>query len=75
MTESHLAFVEQVDPHYCDILSKISYIQFTTFDNNDDEQGETAGECIKPYTQYSMLRKYCSAMIANSYKINTWYMF
>ena len=76
MTESQLAFVEQVNPHYCDILSKISYSQFTTFYNNEDEQGET-GELIKPYTLniYKMLRKYCNhgTMIAtaNNYKINT----
>ena len=70
MTESQLTFVEKVNPHYCNILSKISYTQFTTFYNNEDEQGET-GECIKPYTQYSMLRKYCNAIIANNYKINT----
>ena len=73
MTESQLAFVEQVNPHYyCNILSHISFSQFTTFYNNEDEQGET-GEITKPYTQYNMLRKYCSAMIANNYKINTVY--
>ena len=74
MAESQLNFVEQVNPHYCNILSKISYSQFTTFYNDDDEEGKT-GECIKPYTQYNMLRKYCSAMIANNYKINTVYKY
>ena len=72
MAESQLTFVEQVNPHYCNILSKISYSQFTTFYNKEEEKGET-GELIKPYTQYKMLRKYCSTMIANNYKINTVY--
>ena len=75
MAEPQLTFVEQVNPHYCNILSKISYTQFTTFYNNEDEQGGETGECIKPYTQYSMLRKYCSAIIANNYKINTVYKY
>ncbi len=48
-TESKLYFVEQVNPHYCNILAKISYTQFTTFYNSNTEKDET-GDSIKPYT-------------------------
>ena len=74
MTQSQLTFVEQVDPHYCNTLAKISYTQFTTFYNTESKNDKT-GESIKPYTQYSMLRKYCSNMIANNYKMATTYKY
>ena len=74
MTQSQLTFVEQVNPYYCNILAKISYTQFTTFYNNENKN-EGTGDSIKPYMQYNMLRKYCSNMIANNYKIATTYKY
>ena len=71
MSDSKLTYVEQVNPHYCDILAKISYTQFATFYTNT-ENDET-GTYVKPYTQYNMLHKYCSNMIANKYKIASQY--
>ena len=77
MTEGKLSYVESVNPDICNKLSKLSYTQFLSLynDNENIEEHGIVSPDIKTYNQFKIIKDYCCNMVSNNYKLNTTYKY
>jgi len=79
MTNEKLSYVETVNPNICIKLSQISYRQFLSlYNDNDNENIDENGNIstdIKTYNQFKIIKEYCSNMVSNNYKLTTTYKY
>ena len=77
MSNIKLSYVESVNPDICNKLSKLSYTQFLSLYNDNEnvtDNGNTTIDTVK-YTQYKLMKEYCCKMVSNNYKLTTTYKY